>query len=585
MESLAWNLKTLTGFSLASPFLFSLALALGLNWDYLWLVPAALWRRARGRAPGPRSPRAIDFPSALVVIPSLLRARDELSSMQSTVRSIAANGYPGELLVVVSIDGHDDAPPLYRELVGWAQQQRWPARMQLHVTGTPQRRGKPMAIDHAVEFVTERVQRGLLVAFPPVYVSTDADADLGPRAIELLVTRLTRRHPLTGWPARAVAGNLHLRGDAFFKGLRALFTVEGQLTLQIARHYLVANVARYNLRLCPMCGVPGALYATWSEIFLGAPRFLGFMQTLRLRHWVRWWFGAAPPSLATSDAPAMPELMAGDTDDTVSAFMAVIARWDGARFVFELPRTPLHAFWYMLRGAVVDRALRYEPAARVYTSSPSTIKSLFKQRRRWNTARIEVTGRFARCLGFHWVLGLPATYILLLIVKSWLFAAIIYFYLPLSLLGANLVTAFVIGFGCQLAVCLLLTLLSLALEGGLARTWPLLLAVPLAPLYLLAFAYVPAVVGGINDVLLFGNVTGFAPETTLIRGGSSRIALLFRLRRATTLALRAALVGDVPLGAFWLGWRETTWTPNGYEGWTSRKKPRAILPPRASWFR
>ena len=81
-------------------------------------------------------------------------------------------------------------------------------------------------------------------------------------------------------------------------------------------------------------------------------------------------------------------------------------------------------------------------------------------------------------------------------------------------------------------------------------------------------------------MLFFGNKTGFAPETTLVKGGSARIALLFRLRRAWLVAWRSLLHGDVPFGAFWWGWRETPWTPSGFEGWTTGKR-RAILPDRA----
>ena len=45
------------------------------------------------------------------------------------------------------------------------------------------------------------------------------------------------------------------------------------------------------------------------------------------------------------------------------------------------------------------------------------------------------------------------------------------------------------------------------------------------------------------------------------------------------------MIGDVPLGSFWLGWRETPWTPSGYDGWTTGKKPPAIVPPPSAWFR
>jgi hypothetical protein len=33
----------------------------------------------------------------------------------------------------------------------------------------------------------------------------------------------------------------------------------------------------------------------------------------------------------------------------------------------------------------------------------------------------------------------------------------------------------------------------------------------------------------------------------------------------------------VPLGTFWFGWTETPWTPSGFEGWTTGKKPRSIV--------
>jgi hypothetical protein len=40
----------------------------------------------------------------------------------------------------------------------------------------------------------------------------------------------------------------------------------------------------------------------------------------------------------------------------------------------------------------------------------------------------------------------------------------------------------------------------------------------------------------------------------------------------------------VPLGAFWFGWGETRWTPSGFDGWTTGKKPRKIFDWRAAWF-
>jgi hypothetical protein len=269
--------------------------------------------------------------------------------------------------------------------------------------------------------------------------------------------------------------------------------------------------------------------------------------------------------------------MAGDTDDTVSAYMAILARWEKGRFTVEPPRTPVHAFLYMLRALFIDRALRYEPEARVYTSSPTTIKALFKQRRRWNCSRIEVTGRFWRAMWFHWSLGLPAMSVMFLIAKYCLFGGFVYLRLPLALCKSTILTAFFLGYGCQLAGYSMLTLLALVFNGE-RRLWRLALALPISPLYAISFTYAPSVVGAVNDVLLFGNVTGFAPEWTLIRGGSSRIALAYRLRRALLLAVRAVRRGDVPWGAFWFGWSRTPYTPNGYEGWTTGKRPAHIIP-------
>lgn len=575
MESLLWNLRTQSDFALAAPVVHSLLLIAILGWDHFVLLPLSFFKRFCLAGLRGSEPARVGLPAALIVIPSLLRKRDELTSMMSTIRSVATNGYPAELFIVVSIDGCADAPALFTELQHWARAQDYPENVHLYVTGTPPRRGKPMAIEHGIAHLRDLVVRGAHDAFPPVYISTDADADLGEHALERLVARLIKPHPITGWPARAVAGSLYIRGNAFWRGWRHACTEEGQLTLQVARHYMVSNVARHNLRMLPMCGVPGVLYCAWSEIFLSAPKFMSFMRTLRLRDWLMWWLGRPLPSFAQSPVSPVPELLAGDTDDTVMAFMSVLATRHAGHFSFEPPRTPLHALAGMLRLMLIDRGIRYEPAARVYTSSPTTVKSLFKQRKRWNAARIEVTGRFWHALWFYWALGLPALAVMVLVVRSWLFGAVLYVQLPFAFLKLNLLTAFFLGLGCHWVVNSVLTLLALALHGEL-RYWRLLLAVPLSPFYALVFAYIPAVVGGVSDLLLFGNVTGFAPETTLIRGGSARLALLYRLRRAGALMLRSITRGDVPLGLFWLGWHETRWTPNGYEGWTTGKKPPAL---------
>ena len=582
MESILWQIRALDSFG--ELYLAALFVTLLFCWDYVVLVPRFLLARALyGEARGHRA-RQVQALPLLVVIPSLLRERDELSSLMSTVESIATNGYPAPLTIVVTIDGTSDAPPLWSELRMWAARQGFGARTALYVTGTPERRSKPMAIDHAMHFVKALVAQGELPEFPPAYVSTDADADLGSHALEAIVLRLQRRNSLTGSPARVVAGALHVRGNSFWRGWRQFFTIAGQLNLQVAREYYVGNIWRHNIRALPITGVPGAFYCTWSEIFLTIPSYFGYLRTLNRRHWLMWWVGVRPPRFSDSQAAPIPELVAGDTDDTVTAYLASIARWENGRFTFEAPPTPLHAFFYMLRSILIDRALHYEPSARVYTSSPTTIKSLFRQRKRWNSSRIELTGRFWRALGYHWSLGLPVMIVKALIARSVILGGIAYVYLPLVVCKASVVTGFLLGYFCQILVFSTVTFLALLMNAEL-DCWRMAIGLPLAPLYNLIFNFLPGAAGAISDVLLFGNITGFSPEWTLKRGRSERIALLYRLRRAVLLAVRSVLYGDVPFGSFWFGWGETPWTPSGFDGWTTRKKPRPIVPRRSDWLR
>jgi hypothetical protein len=583
MESFLWYLRTLDSFG--SLYVRALFFMLAFCWDFVVLTPWFLVSLGvRGRLPGRRHPAAQAL-SLLVVIPSLLRNRDELDSMMSTVESIATNGYPGRLTIIVTIDGTNDAPPLYAELRSWAGSRRWNDHTSLHVTGTPKRRSKPMAIEHAMCFLKSLVAHGVLPEIPPVYVSTDADADLGPNALEAIVYRIQKRNRFTGAPARVVAGSLHVRGNSFWQGWRHYFSVGGQLNLQVAREYYVGNMWRYNIRALPITGVPGAFYCTWTEIFLSIPSFFGYLRTLRSRDWLLWWLGVEPPKFSQSKAEPIPELIAGDTDDTVTAYMATIARYkkDG-HFTFDVPRTPLHSLYYLLRLFFVDRPLQYEPRAGVYTSSPTTIKSLFKQRKRWNSSRIELTGRFWRAIGYHWGLGLPVLVVKLLMVRAAVLGALVYFFIPFILFKGNLLAGFLVGYACQVVTFSTVTAVAVIMNGELGY-WRMLLGMPFTPLYNIVFNWAPGFVGATNDLLLFGNITGFAPEWTLKRGRSVRVALLFRLRRALLLTVRSVVVGDVPFGAFWFGWSETPWTPSGFEGWTTGKKPRSIVPPIATWFR
>jgi hypothetical protein len=195
MESILWSVHTLGGVAIAAPVLAMLGILLVWCWDYPLVLVYRLVQRARGHVRRAPDPNAQALP-VLVVIPSLLRNRDELTSMMGTVESVAHNGYPGDLTIVLTIDGTDDAPELYSELQSWAAARRDQGR--LFVTGTQLRHSKPMAIEHAMRFTKQLVADSVLPAFPPVYISTDADAELGPHAIERIVYRLQRRNRLTG---------------------------------------------------------------------------------------------------------------------------------------------------------------------------------------------------------------------------------------------------------------------------------------------------------------------------------------------------------------------------------------------------
>jgi hypothetical protein len=124
------------------------------------------------------------------------------------------------------------------------------------------------------------------------------------------------------------------------------------------------------------------------------------------------------------------------------------------------------------------------------------------------------------------------------------------------------------------------TVFALLLDGSVRTGWRMILGLPLAAVYHLAFNIAPTVVGCVQDIFLFGVNTKFSPEETYLKSGLSRIALGYRLRRAFALAIRSAIEGDIPFGAFWFGWHATKWTPNGFEGWTSGQKRVLLRPAR-----
>lgn len=583
MEGILWGFRTVDPFSLAWPIFLNLTIVLAIaQIDFPLLLVAALARVASGR-PSVFQPAAEGGrPTGLVIIPSLLRGQDDLDAITTTVASCAANEYPSQLVIVASVDGRTEHPLLYERLLAWVAGQTWPENVHVHITGTETRLGKMMAVEAGLAFMQDLVDSGdpRHPSFPDLYFSIDGDGTLGEHALERLAARITQPHPITGNLRRVVSGKICIRPDLVWRGWRKLFTVDGQIFAQVAREFLVSNVARYNWKLTPKIGIPGALYCTWSDLILKAPRYMGFMQGLRFRDFLGWWVGKAPPKFSESDAPWLPEALTGASDDTCIAFLASLATWKDGRLDFDAPRTPLHAMGRLLRSYFVERSHDYEPEARVYTYTPSTVKGLWIQRVRWNSSRFECAGRFWRAFWFHWEIGLPVGAHLWLVLQTVLEMTTYYVLLPYVCFGnVHAVLGYVIGYAGQTIAFTLYTVLALALEKERRAYLPVMLVLPLAPLHSILINFFGCVYGVSRDLLFFGNATKFAPEWTLMKGRCERVALAFRLRRFVALAVRSLVWGDVPLGSFWLGWTETPWTPSGFEGWTTGKAPRSMLPP------
>jgi hypothetical protein len=592
MESALWAIRTRDAFSLLWP----LAVSAFVIWavaqcDVTALLVVWYWRLFTG-AKDPIERRRREGLSGLVIIPSLLRNGDDLRAITITVDSCASNEYPGDLVIVASVDGKHDAPELFEELCQWIRdgRQRFPSNVKVYVGGTETRLGKMMAVEAGIALMKTLVASGEEARFPDIYFSVDGDGTLGPRALERLADRLATPHPITGRLRRVVSGKICIRPDAFWRGatlesLRRYFTVEGQIHWQVAREFVLSNVARFNWKLTPKIGIPGALYCTWSEIILTAPRYMGFMKTITLAQWVGWWIGRGPPRFSESSAPPCAEALTGASDDTCIAFLASIASWKDGVLSFDAPNNPAIAFVRFLRACLWERSHDYAPEARVYTYTPSTLNGIWTQRVRWNSSRFECSGRFWRAFAFHWDIGLPTGAHLWQVLIHVFTIVAYYVVLPYYVLAKTSgVTAYVLGYAMQATTLFVFTCTALLMEREWRRYWPVLFALPLAPLHCICINSFGCIYGVVRDVFLFGNATKFAPEWTLRKGGTERIAMLFRMRRALALAVRAVVRGDVPLGAFWLGWRETQWTPSGYDGWTTGRAPRAIVPSIAAWF-
>jgi glycosyltransferase involved in cell wall biosynthesis len=566
MQTILWCLGRADGVAILGalwrPFLIGLVLYYS-NYLYVWC--ASLVRSAGLR---PFRPLARDEQvDVLIVIPTLLRSRDELDELCAASRTVIANGYPGRVVLCLAIDGSADHRALVAELEAWAGGQRGPVAVL--VAHYPRRAGKGVAVAAGLARAKDAVQRGEIAALPPVFFNMDADGVLGPRALERMVATLIRPGRWTRQRPMIVASNVLVRHEHAWHGWRGYVTLRSQLALQVAREYLTSiSISRNNRGLLPVTGVSGALYCTWTELHELQPRYASFLLRLRIRDVLAWWLGASPPSFARFDGPPNDAATAGPGDDTWIAWLAISARWRGPRIDLELPRSPLHALGRLL-GSYLVRPIAYDPLARIYTATPTTIRALFKQRVRWNCSRWWLLQRFGAMPYFAWHLGAWVILDVIFVISIHVTILIGLVGWPFAERSATWLAVVALGAVGVLAIRGAATLLAMVQDHDVIGHRHKLLALPLSGVYHVVFNIVPTIVGFVHDYLLFGLNTGFAPEETLQASSTGRVALGYRLCRCFKLARRAIRHGDVPVGRFWLGWGATRWTANGYAGWTN----------------
>jgi hypothetical protein len=581
VQQVLWYLASLRSVVEATPLLRAVVICLLLyQLDLVYVLGLWLARRA-GLASTDFHLEPENRKSAVVVLPTLLRKRGELTGLIAAMRSVAHNGYPGRLYVVACIDGIREAGELYAELEVWAAREPVASDVELHVVGVEERCGKAVAMDQGAEHLKQLVASGELDRFPELFFNMDADSVLGERALERMAFRLTRKRRLTGKPYHIVTSNVIVPFEQCYAGLRSLFSAKRWIALSVAREYLGSiSAGKINCKLAPTMEVSGALYCTWSQIYLAGPGYASFMQRLRLRDWIKWWFGFAPPRFSDFRGQPLAEAMTGPGDDTWMGWLACCGDLRDGRFSLDFPRTPLHALGAALLQ-YLSRPVAYDPLAKVYSKTPTTARALFKQRLRWNSSRMQDLLRHGPSLLYHWRAGAPV-----LLGTVVVFSTITAFALsPLHLLsdgrGPGPAPAFtVLAFAGYYLTRLTGTVAGLLISESPPREWIKLLALPLSVPYHIVFNTLTLLIGYYRDLFGFGEPTTFAPEGTLLRSNLSRFALAYRLRRALWLAARSAVRGDVPLGSFWFGWHRTPFTPSGFEGWSSGKTPPPVYWPR-----
>jgi cellulose synthase/poly-beta-1,6-N-acetylglucosamine synthase-like glycosyltransferase len=519
-------------------------------------------------------------PHGLIIIPSLLRNEEDYTSIISSIESCATNQYPGKLLLVTSIDGRHENPKLFQQLVDWVATKNYP-NVECHVTSREVRGSKMMAIEAGAEYVKHLVSQGKYPCMPDIYFSVDADTTLGEHALEHLVAKLLTRHPLTRNYRKVVAGKPCTHPHEMWQKWRKFFTVNGQIYINVARQFLMYNIRRYNWDIVPLVALPGALYVTWTHVLFQAPRYMGYLQTITLLDWIKWWFGIAPPKFSDSDPVPLPQALTGSTDDTSIAVVVASSQWIDGKLSFDFPVTPMHALKRMLHELCFERSLEYAPEARAFTYTPPTFKGLWTQRVRWNSSRVECASRFTKSFLFNWQAGFPFLFQLSRILMSVVIGSFYFVILPFVMMSdRNILYWYLVGYVFELLANASRVVVALFLEEERVKSgfWRTIYCLPVANLFDFIFGFVVSTYGIAKDVLWQGMNTFFVPAHTLVAGKSYRIALFYRCKRFVSMCLRSVRYGDVPVGWWWLGWHaKEPYVENGYAHWSKGKKSQYVL--------
>ena len=524
-----------------------------------------------------------NFPSGMLVIPSLLRDEYDVKEILAAVHSAAINNYPGELHIIAAIDGRSENLKQYNELVKRMNIIKFADNIHLHVVHNEVRRGKQMAINAAIQYMRGLVAKGKLACLPTIYFSFDADETMEDGSLRKLVERLMRRHPISKNYRTVVASQVCTPKADMWKGWKSFFTIAGQNYLWVATGQMGFSFMLENVNILPYQILPGQLFATWSEVLVQAPRLMGWLQTVKYTDAIRWWLGLGAPKFSDYTGESLPEGLCGNTDDTSVMVVLAMSHWKNGKLSWDPMPTPLHAFGKMLWNLFVERTSVYEPNAKVYSFTPPKLKGLWNQRKRWMANRSELNGRFFKSFFFYWSAAVPFYTNFLQIIIPGLNTVLFFAMVPYSvyLSGGSVFSSFVLAFLLSYVIGILGVLVIYIFEPKKEQFTHILLAslIPSTWLFGIVFFNLVMIVGTFEDVFLFGLNVKFYTSNTLIRSRAQRIAIAYRARRFLSMSWRSIRHGDVPFGWWWFGWYEKPeyGLTNGFTGWTKDNKSDYIL--------